>query len=492
MSTSLSRSLLWLTLSEVLFNLSGYVIHSVVGRTLGPADYGRYGLVVTITTTVIILIGNGIPTALSRYLSEAFEAHPERVFVIRKTAIRLQVLLMGVVTFAFFLLSPFIAGILGDSTLAPLFRLSSLIIPSFAAASFYYYYFTGIHEFSTQAILKSFRSVARIVIIIGLTLVFGLSGSILGYILAPLSVFFLGLWFDAKSRSRFPKGSQEVFPWQELFAAAWPITLFLLFYEVFISIDLYLVKILLRNDEQTGLYNAALTLGRIPYYLFYALSIVLLPALAKLKSIGNHEEISRIMTNALRYSAIILVPIALLLAAYGSPIISLFFGQKFISAAASLQILSFGLSFLTVFYVVSSGLIGLGRAHLAMWLAILGTVLNVSLNVFLTPSFGILGAAWATTLSSIVVTVATLVIMQLFVKTPVRLGEFLKIALAGILLFLGTQVFQLTSPFFLLPATLLGVSYIVLLFFLRVLTREDFNAFAAVFLGKKKGSNDAR
>ena len=48
-----------MTLSEIIFNLSGYVIHSVAGRVMGPADYGRYGLVVTMTTMIIILIGNG-------------------------------------------------------------------------------------------------------------------------------------------------------------------------------------------------------------------------------------------------------------------------------------------------------------------------------------------------------------------------------------------------------------------------------------------------
>ncbi|MGB5018305.1 MAG: oligosaccharide flippase family protein, partial [Candidatus Moraniibacteriota bacterium] len=69
MSNSLSRSLVWLTIAEMLFNISGYVIHAVAGRILGPADYGRYALVITLTTTVIILIGNGIPTAMSRYLS---------------------------------------------------------------------------------------------------------------------------------------------------------------------------------------------------------------------------------------------------------------------------------------------------------------------------------------------------------------------------------------------------------------------------------------
>jgi O-antigen/teichoic acid export membrane protein len=57
-----SQALVWLTVSEIIFNIAGYVIQSAVGRILGPADYGRYSLIVTLTTMIIILIGNGIPT----------------------------------------------------------------------------------------------------------------------------------------------------------------------------------------------------------------------------------------------------------------------------------------------------------------------------------------------------------------------------------------------------------------------------------------------
>ncbi|MFZ5981970.1 MAG: lipopolysaccharide biosynthesis protein, partial [Patescibacteria group bacterium] len=110
---SLVESVFWVTVSEILFNLSGYVIHSVSGRILGPADYGRYSLVVTLTTMVIVLIGNGIPTAMSKYLSEVFEKRPGMVPVIKKKALRIQAILIIGVTAVFFLLSPVIAKILG-------------------------------------------------------------------------------------------------------------------------------------------------------------------------------------------------------------------------------------------------------------------------------------------------------------------------------------------------------------------------------------------
>ena len=492
MSISLSRSLIWLTLAEVLFNISGYVIHAVAGRVLGPADYGRYALVVTLTTTIIILIGNGIPTAMSRYLSEYFEKSPRMVGTIKHTGARLQFFLIGGITLTFFFASPLIAYLLGDPSLTPLFALSSLIIPTFAASSFYFYYFTGIHRFRTQAALKMTRAILRLILIVSLVFAFGIYGAIAGYILVPLCTFFLGLLLDRKSSDLFKKSTdtttEEPFPWKLLLSSAWPITLFLLFYEIFISIDLYLVKALLHDDVQTGLYNAALTLGRLPYYLFYALSIVLLPALAKLKSDGDPEKVSRLMSQSLRYASIILLPLFILLFTYAEPTLTLFFGAKYIGAVDAFRILVGGLSCLTVFYVVSSGLMGLGHARLAMWMAIVGTALNTALNLFLVPHFGIVGSAWSTTLSSVMVTLATLDLMQRYIRTPIHISHSARILLAGALLFFATRLFPAHSISFLIPTTLLGIGYLVTLSFLGVLTREDFAAFTS-FLPKKKGSS---
>jgi stage V sporulation protein B len=191
-----SRALVWLTISEIIFNLAGYVIHASLGRILGPEDYGRFGIVVTLTTMIIVLLGNGIPTAMSKYLAENFDHHPERVRGIKNTAIYLQALLMIPASIIFYLLSPWIATLLRDATLTPLFQVSAFIIPGFALASFYFYYYTGLHYFRLQAVLKTLRALARIVFIVGFAYVWGVTGAVSGYIAAPLAVFAVALFYS--------------------------------------------------------------------------------------------------------------------------------------------------------------------------------------------------------------------------------------------------------------------------------------------------------
>ncbi|MEK9174000.1 MAG: oligosaccharide flippase family protein, partial [Patescibacteria group bacterium] len=171
-----NRALIWLTASEIIFNIAGYVIHASLGRILGPEDYGRFGIIITLTTMLIVLIGNGIPTAMSKYLAEIFESHPNRVRSIKKTAIKLQVFIILPTTLIFYLLSPFIAEtVLRDPSLTPLFQLSAFIIPAFAAASFYFYFYTGLHYFRLQAVLKTLRALARIIFIIGFGYLYGVA-----------------------------------------------------------------------------------------------------------------------------------------------------------------------------------------------------------------------------------------------------------------------------------------------------------------------------
>ncbi len=362
-----SRSLVWLTISEVIFNVAGYIIHSALGRILTPSDYGRYSLVITLTTMIIVLIGNGIPTAMAKYLSEIISKNPQNIQPIKRKAIRMQATLMLGVTVVFFFAAPFIARLLGDPTLTPLFRFSTLIIPAFAAASFYFSFFTGLHFFRLQATLKTVRALGRVVFIITLAYFFGVPGAIGGYIAAPLVVFavavVLDIFYTGKVypavRAKKSITLNSAFSTRAIIAFAWPLTLFLLFYQLISSVDLYLVKALLHDDHLTGLYNAVIIRWH-PYFLFYALTIILLPAISRnnrrtaiLQKLPDFSQKSCLMI-------FLLVPLVTLLALYSAQALHLIYGNAYSVAADSMRIYTIGIGMLTVFYVLSFALNGAG------------------------------------------------------------------------------------------------------------------------------------
>ncbi|MGK2848846.1 MAG: flippase [Minisyncoccota bacterium] len=487
-----SQAVVWLTISEIIFNLAGYFIHSFVGRILGPADYGRFSLVVTLTTMIIILIGNGIPTAMSKYLSEVFENEPERILGIKRQAIKLQIFLMFGVTVVFFFASPLIAWALSDMTLTPLFQLSSLIIPAFAAASFYFYYFTGLHFFRLQAILKTLRALGRVFFIILFAYFFGLKGALSGYIAAPLFVFLIALCADIFITHRYfavtkkPKTIPVAFSGKTLLLYAGPLTFFLVFYELISTLDLYFVKSLLKDDYLTGIYSAAITVGRIPYYLFYALTIVLLPAISKTTAERKHKETESLVNTSLRLLVLLLFPLVTLLIVYAKQILHLFYGSAYAQAVQPMSIFAVGVGFLTVFYVLSFALNGAGLVKIPMRLTFFGFIGMIILNFLLIPKWGISGASLSTTL------VSFFLMLGILFHTKLHFNVFLSIQT---IVLSCCAVFFITMLSFILPdgtfnfffsGAFLFILYFVFLKISGELRTEDMAPFLKLFRKKQK------
>jgi len=493
MSPNLAKSALWVTISEIIFNISGFIIHSIVGRILGPADYGRYGLVITLTTMVIILVGNGIPTAMSKYISEVYDTNPKLVKLIKRQSIILQSFIIGLLTIIFYFLAPVIAGILHDQSLTALFRISVWIIPTFAMASFYFSYYTGLHEFNIQSLLKTLRSIFKVVFIIGLAYYFRVPGSINGYTISTLALFAVALYIDKfiiskklkKREAELSIAEEPFFDWRKLVNYAWQIVIFFLAYELLISIDLYLVKGILRNDYLTGIYNASLTVGRIPYYVFYALTVILLPVISKTTSSNNNKETSKIIEQSLRLMLILLVPSVILMSIYSRPIIKLFYSNRFIDAAYPMSILVWGVGFLTIFYVFCFVMSGAGKVKKPMVMSIAGLAINTILNYILIKKYGITGSAIATSITSAIITFVMLYYIWTDFGVKIKLKSFLKIAFAGIITYGASLLFNRGEFIFMLWSVILFAFYLLVLYLLGEVKKEDLKLFKSMLARKK-------
>jgi stage V sporulation protein B len=477
------KSVFWVTISEIVFNFSGYVIQSSIGRFLGPADYGRYGIIITLTTMVIVLIGNGIPTAMSKYISECFETNIEKVRVIKRQAVYLQTIIISILTLIFYFSVPFIAKALGDPSLINLFRISTLIIPSFALASFYFSYYTGLHKFNIQSVLKTVRSLMRILFIVGLALIFRLKGAIVGAIIAPFATFGVAYLIDVfKTNKELEKSQHEqvkktdssvFFDWKKLVQYAWQIVIFFLAYELLISIDLYMVKGILRDDFITGIYNASLTVGRIPYFIFYALTIILLPVISKSTSQNDHKETRNVISQTLRLMLVILVPAIFLMSAFSRPIIHFFFSSKYNQAAYPMSVLVFGVGFLTIFYVMSYVMNGAGKTKIPMWLSIIGASINIFLNYFFIKSYGIVGSAVATSITSFIVASAMLYFLNRYFKVGFGTLSAAKALCGGFLIFFAARFLPAGNISFIFSGLFLFALYGLFLYLLGEIKKED-------------------
>lgn len=463
----------WLSISELAFNFSGYIIHAFLGRFLGPADYGRFSLVIVFSTMVIILIGRGIPISMSKYLSEVHQ-DKEKTAKIKWNAATLQFIVIFIISLLYFLSAPIFAKLLRDSSLTPLFRISTLIIPSFAIASFYIYYFNGIHQFNKQSLLKFVRSVAKVIFILGFGYFYKAGGAIFGQALAPLSVFAVAFFIDPLRKLKKSKNKLDKNLIKKIANFAWPIIIFMLFYELMISIDLYLVKGIMRSDYQTGLFNSALTVGRIPYYAFYFLTILLLPKISQCIAKKDIQKTKRILSTSFRFLFMLMIPTIAILSYFAPSALRFFYGEKFTAAATPMSIVVFGLGFLTVYYTLTFVLNGAGKNKVPMYSSIFGAALNAILNYFFIKKWGLIGSAWATNITAFVMMIFALIYTSNKITNFINLFSIAKYIFASGIIYLLAQSFFSQGRFiFFLWSTVLLVIYLMILFVLKEIKKKD-------------------
>lgn len=488
---SLTRSLLFLFLAEFAFYLSGYLVQMGAGRILGPEDYGRYALVITLALLVANLMGNGVPIAMSKLLSEAGTRSSAALRHIKRRAAAVHVAVISVLAVSFAALSPLVAQGLGDPTLAQLLLLAALIIPAYGADAFYFYYFSGIQRFGVQAILKLSRAFLRVILILGLALLAGLWGTLWGYILVPVVLFGGSLILDHFFTPRIPenKDALPTVSFRRIWSLALPMTLFLVLFELFVSFDIYLVKLFSGDDAETGFYSAALNIARIPTYLFYAFTLILLPKVSEYTARGLSRETRNLLSFALRAMLLILIPGFALIALYREPVTVLLYGSAFLPAARLLPALFVGVSLISLIYIFAFAYQGAGRIRIA--LLFIGGALgaNALLLAALSP-LGIAGFALAKAAAGVVVAPFFLLSLRKHFDAtlPRPALSLLRMGLgAGAIYFVGSLLpISFATLFF--GAPVLFLAYLLFLLLTGEFARDDLRLLQEALARKKTAS----
>jgi O-antigen/teichoic acid export membrane protein len=188
--------------------------------------------------------------------------------------------------------------------------------------------------------------------------------------------------------------------------------LFLLFStQIAISVYAVLDKVILgymAEDKYVGYYAAALKVAKILLTVISALSIVMMPQMSKAFEEKNSERVRSLFNKSSNFVITIGIPITAGLMCLSNEIILLLSGKEFAPASLSLQIIA-----PIVFMVGFSNIFGIqiltanGKESVLLRCVIIGTILNVGLNLLLIPSLKHDGAAIAILMTEAMVTVLT-------------------------------------------------------------------------------------
>ena len=411
------RAYTYFTISNLIFVFSGLVIHFFLGKYLGPESYGVYSIVIIAMSTLNLFLTSGLPNAASKFISK----YKENFFYIRRYSIKTQIIFSLMLMLTYFLSAPLLARyIFHDASLTNLFRISSLAFPFYGVFWLFLYFYNGLHLFKKQALLMNIFSFVRIILIVSMTLYFKVLGSLIGYILGPLLMILLLFFVDKKMLNKekviHEQSTVKQFENKDLLRFAFPVVMFTVLYQLFINIDIFMIKSLTNDNLLTGLYNAVVTIGRIPYYLFSGGTLLFLPFLSSYITNKNFVAVKKFIKLVLKWNSIFIAFSIITIFILGGYLIKFLYSVEYIPAEVTLKIFIFGASFLLFFYIISSIFNSIDKEKLSVKLVIFGVILNIILNYFLIPLYGINGAAISTTISGFVIMILSIFFLYRSIK----------------------------------------------------------------------------
>jgi len=130
------------------------------------------------------------------------------------------------------------------------------------------------------------------------------------------------------------------------------------------------------------------TVGEVPQ----AIGLVLYPRLASL----GEEAMHRLTAQTCRRTLMLTIPVAGALALFGRYIITFLYTEAFAPAGAPLPWLAVGAVAMAIFVMITRDFTARSRQVVNTVSGLVALVVNVALNIYLIPRYGIVGAAFAT------------------------------------------------------------------------------------------------
>ncbi|MCD4666955.1 flippase [archaeon] len=458
-------------------------LYRIIVARLGTEQYGLLSLGLAITGILSIIALCGMDRGVLRYVS--YYRGKDDKSSIKGTIVQSSIITFGLSLIIFFIIffgANYISeNIFHNIKLTPILRILSFTILLTPLRNIY---LSVIKAFKKVQYDVYSRSIMENLIKIVFTIIFiyfGLNiiGAAFAYLIAVIGGFFLSFYFlEKKIFSIFNTKITSIIPGRELFSYSWP----LLFVSFLISIMLWVDTFMLsyfRTVSEVGIYNVSLPTAQLMYVFPQALMILFLPLATELYAKNNKKvifSIYKIITKWIFLFNIILLASFIL---FSENILNIFFGESYIIGSSSLIILSFGyfINYLTL--GTSNILMAFKKTKLLFFNSIIITLINILLNWYLIPIYGIEGAAIATSLSFLIWGILLLMESYFLIKIIPFNWNFLKIlfsiSIALIVISFGLSFFENYNLLILLLSLLiLLLIYSLLLIITKAFGKEDF------------------
>jgi O-antigen/teichoic acid export membrane protein len=396
----LPKGALYVSLGQVVFLLSGYILTAVLARWLMPSLYGQFVVIMTVLVWVEVTVNNGVPLALQRFLPDRMLSQRS----VRRAAARCQALIGVGVFLVMLLAAPLLAELLRDPSLTGYLRLALVDVLAMGAYAYYRGVLNGYRAFRQLSLTITAYALTKLSAICLLVyLGFGVRGALVGNIVASLGGLAAG-FFWARHRWSLPLSdashaegvdNRAQVSERQVLAFVFPAALFTLASNVLLGLDLMGVKALVGNEMTVGYYSAAVNLANAPRLVLLAFSFTLLPSLSHSIAGQDWAQTRHYLQQTTRLLALVLLPILALVTGTAEALVTFVFSMAYQPAAPILTVLIFAYAAYTVYITLVSVLLAENRPGRALAIPLFLLPMAAAAIWLGIASFGALGAALA-------------------------------------------------------------------------------------------------
>ena len=160
-------------------------------------------------------------------------------------------------------------------------------------------------------------------------------------------------------------------------------------------VDLFIIAYYL-NDVAVGLYSVAVTIVERIWVVSQSVSTVLFARVSNLNTDIERAKFTAIVARNVLFISFLG---GVLLYFFGGWLIYLLFGKEFTDSITPFIWLIPGVVLLSFARILSNFFSGIGKPEINTYVASFTTILNIGLNIYLVPKFGVIGAAIATSIT---------------------------------------------------------------------------------------------
>lgn len=380
----------WMFFGQAFNLILSFFIGVWIIRYLGPENYGILSYALAFTGIFFFVSTLGIDRVLKRELIN----FPEKRDQLLGTSFRLKIiggsLAIALSIFSIFLLdsSPLVRGLVFLCSL-------TFVLQSFNIIDVFFQVRVEAKKgVIAQVIASSISSVLKIAIIFsGAGIIWLMLVYVLDYVWS--GIFLLFFYRRTGFKIRFWKFDLSLA--KKMFSDSWPLmfTSFSVF--IYMKIDQVMIKEMI-NEVAVGLYSAPVRILDLFYFIPSIICLSLFPAVLNARKVDlkvYRSRLKKLMIFLIILSLIVILPISI----FSKYIINFLFGTEYLSSSIILGIGVWSLLGVSLRFLVGQYLVAEGYFKIYFYITLMGAVINIVLNIFLIPIWGITGAIVVTVFS---------------------------------------------------------------------------------------------